>query len=334
MSLDRIQREEEAAEKEFLEAMNGTPTEDESNNSEPEATFEDSVVEEDIEDQPVQETIVEDAIGDTTQELTEQPKKPRTSWKKRYTNYKTSTDQKLFQLRRENADLSERVARLTAKQEELLVAIKNTKKPEDTFRGAITPEDEELLGTEAIDVMKRATDAATADLKAELEQLRRDKVDRARREAEVARESSTADLMSRLDNVVEGWQDIDEDPKFGNYLDQVDPLSGLTRKVLFGNSISAGDVEGVARFYRGYADTLPPTRESILERKVAPIGEGAGTTVDETINPRVKTYSISEYENVYESLNKGDYKSQAEKKQLLERAALLDKAFIEGRITG
>lgn len=330
MSLDKIRKEEE----EFEKLMFPEAKEEES--SEVEETTEDLPKSEDIEETEEEESSQVETTFDleeNSEETEEEPeKKQRTSWKKRYINYKSSTDQKLFLHRREIADLKEQIVRLNRLNDALTETVGKLKGSKDAFSEVITPEDEEILGSEAIEVMKRAISAANKDTKAELEELKREKKRLAEKEAEYARESSMQDLRGKLTSIVPGWEEVDLDPKFGDYLQKVDPLSGYTRQVLFANSIQSGDVEGVARFYKGFIETLPPTKESILKKRVTPTG-GSHSTVDDSRSTRKKTYSIREYEAAYAALNRGDFRSKDERINLEKKVALLDKAFVEGRIT-
>lgn len=249
----------------------------------------------------------------------------RNDWKKRYSTYKSTTDNTIFQLRRENTELRDSLLRLEDK-----VTALGASKPRDVYEGVITQDDEDLIGTEAVEVLKKTTEAVTNPLKKELMALKAE-----RREAELnrikrERASSQNDLRSKLSGMIDNFEAIDMSKGFGTYLSEVDSYSGHTRKHLYSLAVTNGDLFRVAEFYNEYAKTLPPTKDSILEGKIAPVGDNKTTTNTQGVGKI--TYSINEYNKTYNDYVKGAWKNQKEKKQLIDKMDLLDLAFVEGRI--
>lgn len=278
-------------------------------------------------------------------EVVEQPVvvEEKEDWKKRFTNFKATADNTIFQLRKENASLKSDIASLTEKNEAVLselVDIKkqiSKKKKEDSFDELFTQEDKELLGADAINIFKKAVKKVAPQhedneelkvLKDELKQLKQDRIRQLKKEKETVEEESFSKLKEKLSVVVDDWQQIDSDPKFLTYLDEVDEIEGVTRKELFSSAVQSRRVKEVASFYKDYKAQRSPKKEEILSKKITPVGTKS-TPVDADKDVK-KTYTIGEYNKFMDDLTKGKYKGKEKEAKLIE--AKFDKAFFEGRI--
>ncbi len=271
---------------------------------------------------------------------TETPEaKKRVSWKKRHASYKTATDHTIYTLRQENAALKANMANISESTDQLRKEMTEFRakaaKDVDPFEGIITQEDSDIIGPEAVEIIKKVANVKQSnpelnDLRAELDLLKAERTKALKDEAKNIRAKSFEDLKNKLSTVVPDWVALDDEPDFKVFMEQgYDKVSGRPRMDLFHSAMSSGDVANVARFYNEYKSLKPETKESILEKKVTPVAEGGDSTAS-IIDRQKKTYTIDEYVNFYDDLNRGVYRGKEKEAKGLQH--ILDTAYVEGRL--
>ena len=266
-------------------------------------------------------------------------------WKKRFTNFKATADNTIFQLRRDNASLKNDIATLSERNEVVLSELVELKKQiskqkkEDSFNDLFSKEDEDLLGPEAINVFKKAVKKVVPSedsdelkgIKEELKQLKQDKVREYKKNQEALETESFDRLKSNLNSLVSDWEDIDTDPQFLKYLEEIDELEGMTKKELFASAVQSRKAKLVAPFYLEYKAQKSPNKEEILKKHITPVGTKGGSVNMDNDNKK-ETYSISEYTRFMDDVSKGLYRGKD--KEAKQKEMIFDKAFMEGRIIG
>lgn len=284
---------------------------------------------------------VEEVVEETTEEVeAHEPSKPRTSWKQRYANYKASTDNTIYTLRKDNASLKVDLEGLHQEISDMRDKMKEFQakatEHEDPYKEVFTEDDVEVLGPEAIEVFKRAlkttnkssqSSQEVEELREELKRIKEDRRKQAHKEAASLEEESFEKFKGNLTKMVPDWQSIDVDPKFAQFIDDADEFSGLPRKVLFQRAVQGRDTQRVALFYQDFIKTMPKSREQILASKVTPTGSQSSQASEDSSK---KLYSLKEYERFMEDVIKGKYRGREKDARLLE--AKYDRAFIEGRL--
>jgi hypothetical protein len=109
----------------------------------------------------------------------------------------------------------------------------------------LTQSDEQNYGRDLIDFASRT---ALQTVAPHLQNLEQQNLELQRRLAMEARRN----LDQRVEAVVPDYRERDQDPRFHEYLREIDPLSGCPRQVLLENAIAAGDAARIARFFHGY----------------------------------------------------------------------------------
>jgi hypothetical protein len=326
MDISKMLAEEEALEKQMfgenLEPEEATPP----------------VVDQDSEDEEYEE---EEQVQEPESQEPQSKPQQRTSWKQRYTNYKASTDNTIYNLRKDNAALKLEIDNLQESMSDFRKKMKESEKAkvssEDPFKDVFTQEDVDVLGPEAIEVMKRALNTTRQttpqnneeldELKAEMARLKQDRRKSMEKEAASLEEETFEKFKVSLSRIVPNWSQIDVDPKFAEFIQQVDEYSGLPRKELFAKSVHSRDARRTALFYEDYMKLMPKTKEQILSGKVTPTGSGSSSPPDSRTQ---KTYSINDYETFMSDYAKGKYRGREKEAQILE--AKFDRAFQEGRL--
>lgn len=265
------------------------------------------------------------------------PKQQRVSWKKRYSNYKAKTDSTIYNLRQELAETKNELAdaydSLDNLKKEMSQIRRDFESKRDPFEGIVSEEDKELLGEEAIEVIKKLATKKEADprielLEKELAEYKRERNKLLRKERDAFTAQSQSEFKTRLNKVVPSLETIDYDPKFHEFLKGIDEDSGVPRSQLFANAVKARDVKSTARFYLDFNSNKPKSKEEYLSSKVKPTG--GGSSAPSGTGKKQRMIPFSEYSKYMDDVGMGKYKGDKDTKAKLD--AMYDKAIAEGRI--
>lgn len=309
-----------AAELEDMEkAVYGTPAEEAPEQGEVSAATET------VEDQP------EEVVQPTPALETQEP----VDWEKRFKGIKALYDSKVFSLNNEvasltrhNADLGKRLA--TAEQQ---YQASKSKTSED-YSKALTEEQRDILGEDAVGGMQAMTNAAvkqaTEPLLKMIQEFRdRDQVQlEARGKASADEANST--FLSRLRDIAPGYETTDTDPKFQTWMKEVDAASGFSRERVFKTAQTNGDVGRVAQFFNEF-EQINGSRKAELQKKITPTTSSATKPADN--KPKNNFLLESEVNNFYDSVNRGDFKGTDKDRLAMERKidqAVMNRAIRPG----
>jgi len=109
----------------------------------------------------------------------------------------------------------------------------------------LTPEDERNFGHEIIDLIQRGSRQAMVPILDRLEER-----DEQLREG-LQRAAKTA-IDHALDVAVPNWRQVNSDPRWIEWLNFPEPLSGCRRQDLLNNAVAQGDADRVVRIFRGF----------------------------------------------------------------------------------
>lgn len=265
-----------------------------------------------------------------------QPQKPkRTNWKKRFTNYKSSTDATIYGLRKELMDMKQSLADLM-QENQRLSAVKREEQG-DLFEGAFTQEDEETFGTEGLDVVKKAAKVAierqVKPLQEELQRQNQRNIQQTQAAIERDRNLAYQEFLGRLETLVPDYAALNKDQKFVQWLKGADDYSGYSRQQLLQQAERVGDVARVADFFLEYQQNQSAVQQQTVpesvRRHVTPVGSGGQGPA-----PRQKEqkgyYRQSDIDKFYSDVMKGRYEGQQSVILATEKA--IEEAAVEGRI--
>ena len=208
---------------------------------------------------------------------------------------------------------------LKTKLQELEVALEQLKnKPEPLVK----PEEIEEYGEGLIDVARRIAreelagkDAEINALKAKIESL-----------SNVTTQKVEADFFSSLTSMVPDWEQVNQDPKFLTWLDEVDELTGQTRQVLLSSAEQSRDAARTAKFFTAFkkaSTSWAANSTAALDSQLTPPTNKAPNTP-----PAKKIWTRAEVGEFYARARRGEV-SDAE--QIAIEADIMA-AQIEGRI--
>ncbi len=284
--------------------------------------------------QSTDEVIIEEVTKVDEEVVPEKVKKKYTNWKKRFQGLKSSHDATVFDLRQELIRKGEDLGNLAATVDNLQGTISELqlKTKSDIFAGVITPEDTEVLGNEAVDSMKKVTQAAVDsavkplqdEITANKKRLRKAQED----QVSVEKARAQALFLSKLSNLVEDYAEVNVNPDFLNFMRGVDHSSGYTRERLFKVAEHSGDVGRVAGFFKEFKDTQIKTNTT-LEEQITPTNNAVSNA--EVTNEKDKPLSMAFIDKFYSDMSKGYYRGKEKLRQ--EISDRIDIAMSIGNIT-
>ena len=295
------------------------------------------VEENEVTSDPVENTIDAEDLTSSTEETSTDSKESdstddkahqRTNWKKRFINYKSSTDATIYKLRQENIRLNEDNLSYKNKVSELAVKVQelSTKTPQDV----LSQEEREILGDDAVSSVQKLVDTkirmVVDPLQKQLDEARtlQDKLQKdSIEESKVVNHNI---FLSKLANIVPDYEEIDTDPKWLTWMKGIEDESGLAREYIFKEAYSIGDVRRVAQYFIEFKNAT----KSPLERHVTPSNTNTNTTsIQRKTGPEV--ISMAFVNKFYDDCIRGRYRGREKIKQEIELK--IDRAIAEGRVS-
>lgn len=309
------------------------------------------------------ETIVEETPAATVTELhpapeggdpasTPEPKPERTDWKQKYSVLKGKYDAEVPRLSQDLREANSRIGNLEDKLTELAAAPIAQPEPEPQVRTDFSAEEIADYGEDLLEVIgRKARQIVETEYRPKISEL----------EGQVStltaqvgstdqrvQKQETNEVFAQLDREVENWRDTNVDPEFHEWLDQVDPYTGETRKNLMIAAFNRKNAQQVKAFFMNYKQE----NAAVVPEAAAPQPSGqGGTEAGATLNlndyvapgtpraggdasaPRDKRmWTAKEVGTFYSDVQKGRYKNRPDDKARIE--ADIVAASREGRIQG
>lgn len=288
---------------------------------------------------------------------------PQEGWEQKYKvlqgKYNAEVPRLQNQVREQQTQLQSFQSQLTATQN-LLASLSAQRETAPAASQPATPppvtklvKDEEVreFGADLIDVMRRVVREEQATLLPEIDRRVAPVAQRVDQVAQAAQhvgarvaQNDQQSVLAMLAAAVPNWQEMNEDPGFLEWLDQVDPFSGAQRGALLKQAYKAHDGSRVVAFFSGYlkehAAVTPPATpkppaaapaapQRNLEQLVAPgtPKTGAASTQD---GSGKRVWSRAEIGAFYADVQAGRFKGTKEQRKQTE--ADIFAAQREGRI--
>lgn len=317
--LERILEEEAALEKEVF-GTDSTPEQESATDQKPE----------------VLETEATTVIPQPEPTETSEDQDKVNSWKERFSKYKASTDKTIFALRQENSARLEEIKNLHSTISTLKGQLRDLEnKRSDIFAGVITDEDSELIGPEAVDVMKRATSKATEaaldPLKKKIEQLEAREAAELQRKAEARTVETYNAFLRDLAAEVPNYAEVDKDPRFAVFMNDIDPRTGVKRMNTFRLAEEYRDAERVAEYFKEFLEIPSPvSKKKSLEDHVTPVASSSSNAPTRLNDPKKETFTEQEVKNFFDDIARGVYKKRVKEADEIE--ARITRAYMNGNI--
>jgi hypothetical protein len=214
----------------------------------------------------------------------------------------------------ENKDLKNRLQDL----EQQFETMKNAKPPEPLVK----QEEIDEYGEGLIDVARRIAREELAAKQSEIDSLK-SRIDSL---SNVTTQKVETDFFASLTGMVPEWEQINQDPQFLTWLDEMDELAGETRQSLLSRAEKSRDAARTAKFFNAYkktSSTWAAKATTALDQQVAPPTNKAPQTP-----PTKRVWTRAEVNTFYQRMRRGDV-SDAD---AIAIEADIHAAQIEGRI--
>jgi hypothetical protein len=288
-------------------------------------------------DEFMMDTITQSDESEEPYEPEPQPQKPkRTNWKKRFINYKSSTDLTLSGLRTELTEMRAAVHELMSENARLRQV--KQEKQGDLWEGAFTQDDEDTFGTEGLDVVKKAAkvaiDRTVKPLQEELQRHEKQRAEELKKQAHEQKLNRYNSFLEKLGNIVPEYAELNRDKDFLEWMSDPDEYSGMRRMDLFRQAEASHDVGRVAQFFTDFqvetGQTQEPELSPEMQRHVTPVGSGGGGAARPNKQPDKGYYRQSDIDKFYTDVMKGRYAGQKDVIEATEKA--IEQAALDGRI--
>ena len=270
------------------------------------------------------------------------PPPPVEDWEKRYRTLQGKYDAEIPALRAQINSLEHLIANLRTPEPSA------PQPPADTRTQSVTipPEDVETFGEDLITAARRW---ARAEFEPRIARLEQELGTLRTGQSTIQQETAQHRVMSSLDadpQLGGKWREINVQPEFIAWLDQVDPFSGEQRMRLLSDAFARGDANRTGQFFRAFmaehtAVTSPPPAATLthtstpdveagkvsLESLAAP-GRSSGSAPGGA--PEKRIWTKQDITAFYRDRAQGKYRHRED--EALRQEADLFAATSEGRI--
>ena len=191
----------------------------------------------------------------------------------------------------------------------------------------VSDEDVANYGEDFVDIQRRITLDATRDLRKQVEDLK----------AQLAQQGSQVQSVSfeaQLLKAVPDFEQINADPAWIEWLNEVDPLIRGPRRAVAQQAYANGDVEAVKSYVDLWRKSQAPaqpapavSRQQELQRQVQP----SRATTSAPSSGAKKTYTMSEAEALFNRIQHLTAQGRIDEAKRLD--AEISAAYAEGRIS-
>lgn len=120
-------------------------------------------------------------------------------------------------------------------------------------------------------------------------------------------QAQRAEFMRTLETIVPDWKEIDVDAGFTAFLDEVDPLSGKSRREYFNDADSTNNASRIANFFTAYKATkVPPKPVKPVESRISIESQIAPSTSQRAESvPGKKFWTQADVRRFYQDMRRG-----------------------------
>ena len=259
-------------------------------------------------------------------------KKPDEPWQQRYQTLKGMFDSEVPRLHAANRELVTEIAGLKETVGKLEASI-----PALVPASSVTDEEEEAIGKDIIDVQRRIAKEAVAPVMAKVTALEKENFTLREMLGKTGTRIETLSFEQRLQIAVPNFEQLNADPKWFAWLDEVDPILRGPRRNVAQAAYESGDVEAIAEYVKLFEGmTAPPAvptpnkNEAELRSQVAPSRTVPAPAPD--VKEGEKYYTEKEAGRLFDKVSSLNRAGKYEEALKLE--AELTAAYNAGRVRG
>jgi hypothetical protein len=196
----------------------------------------------------------------------------------------------------------------------------------------VTDEDVEAFGSDLIEVQRKVAKEVAMEFRKDLDLLKAENEKLKEQLLKTGNQVGEFTFEQKLHRLVPDFVQVNEDPRWISWLDEVDPLLRAPRRTVAQEAFSRGDAEAVADYVGMFKSSLPKdstsARQAEVQRQVQPTRSVA---TQQPVSQKGKTYTTREIETMFAKATKLHASQKFEEAKKLE--AEIDAAYMEGRVT-
>lgn len=286
------------------------------------------------------EPVVEDTESEPAPvEAKEKPAKSdedAAHWKQKYKTLQGMYDADVPRLHGQVKELSGELEKL---KEQVTSAQQQAEKAEATakheqLKNLVTDEDRQEFGDDLIEVSRKVAREESAELFRQLEAIAAENAELRKQLGETGQQVTTATFEQRLNRLVPDFEQVNIDPAWIAWLNEVDPILRGPRMVAAQQAFSEGDAEGVAHYVKLFKEAQQPaeaTKQVVdqeLESQIQP--SKTVSTSSTTPAPKGNVYTQEQIQAMFHKVTKLGKTGRLDEARKLE--AEIDAAFTQGRV--
>lgn len=249
------------------------------------------------------------------------------TWQSRYIALKGKYDAEVPRL---HADLREFKAQLETLRKAVETKPVDTKKPAVAEK-LVTDADVQAFGEDLIEVQRKVAREVAAEFRSELDAMKAENEKLREQLNTTGSQVSEASFEQRLYRMVPDFQDVNADPRWINWLNEVDPLLRAPRKTVAQEAFNHGDAEAVAHYVGMFKASITPAepvndKAAELEKQIQPKRSAATAPV----SPQARIYTDAQIQKMFQKSVELGSRGQRDEAAKLE--AEIDAAYREGRV--
>lgn len=249
------------------------------------------------------------------------------TWQSRYIALKGKYDAEVPRL---HADLREFKAQLETLRKAVETKPVDTKKPAVAEK-LVTDADVQAFGEDLIEVQRKVAREVAAEFRSELDAMKAENEKLREQLNTTGSQVSEASFEQRLYRMVPDFQEVNADPRWINWLNEVDPLLRAPRKTVAQEAFNHGDAEAVAHYVGMFKASITPVepvndKAAELEKQIQP--KRSATTAP--VSPQARIYTDAQIQKMFQKSVELGSRGQRDEAAKLE--AEIDAAYREGRV--
>ena len=249
------------------------------------------------------------------------------TWQSRYIALKGKYDAEVPRL---HADLREFKAQLETLRKAVETKPVDTKKPAVAEK-LVTDADVQAFGEDLIEVQRKVAREVAAEFRSELDAMKAENEKLREQLNTTGSQVSEASFEQRLYRMVPDFQEVNADPRWINWLNEVDPLLRAPRKTVAQEAFNHGDAEAVAHYVGMFKSSITPLepvndKAAELEKQIQPKRSAATAPV----SPQARIYTDAQIQKMFQKSVELGSRGQRDEAAKLE--AEIDAAYREGRV--
>jgi hypothetical protein len=249
------------------------------------------------------------------------------TWQSRYIALKGKYDAEVPRL---HADLREFKAQLETLRKAVETKPVDTKKPAAAEK-LVTDADVQAFGEDLIEVQRKVAREVASEFRGELDAMRAENEKLREQLTTTGSQVSEASFEQRLYRMVPDFQDVNADPRWINWLNEVDPLLRAPRKSVAQEAFNRADADAVAHYVGMFKSSIAPVepvndKAAELEKQIQPKRSAATAPVSQ----QARIYTDAQVQKMFH--RSVELSSRGQRDEAAKLEAEIDAAYREGRV--